>query len=232
MKRPSKSANWSSLLAQAHGLKTSGLQTYLLEQTPNEQQVYEALTIAREKADTALLIAVLRHCQSSQMRAEALGVVLEIIDEQNPLFLELLGSLREGERNLILGLLLETYKVAPDPEHQLLKLRRLLEAMPLAGRSFYWSEAESLAQQGGDDAKLLLLGLARQMPARVLPNTAQSLKQSIKKVEDSFKRTMAYIALSEMIHLDANDLSEAKRSAQGIPDASLRTMALTRLAKI
>ncbi len=231
MKRLSEPQNWSTILAQARASRTTELLAYLLEQSPDEQQLLDALDIARNKADAAIVIGVLRRSQSSPLRAEALGVVLDIIDEQDPLFLELLDSLRDGERILILGVLLETYQVEPDPERQLLKLKRLFAAMPLAGRSLYWSEAELLAQQGGDDAKLMLLGLARQLPPRVLPSTAQSLKQSIRKVEDAFKRTMAFVALAEMIRLNEADLSEAKRSAQLIPDASLRTMALTRLAR-
>ncbi|MCA9839721.1 MAG: hypothetical protein KC422_22630 [Trueperaceae bacterium] len=233
MKRLAKPTAWAKALAQAKTHSDSGwLLRYLSAEIPDDSQLAQALTYVREAEDFAVLIAALKHCETPAQRAEALGLVMDIISEQNPLFLELIKSLREGERNLILGALLETYQLDPDPERRLLKLKRLLEGMPQAGRSLYWPEAQMLAEQGGDDAQLMLLGLARQLPSRVLPATGKSLRQSVRKVKDAFKRTMAFVALAEMIRLTEQDLSEAKRSAELIPDASLREMALARLTSL
>ncbi len=232
----SETLNWSKLLAKTKVSADSSalvdfLSKYMDKEPAKDKYLAEALSYARASSDYAVIIAVLKHAETS-LRADTLGLILNSVDEQNPLFSQLIRSLREGERNLILGALLETYQLDPDPERRLLKLKRLLENMPMASRSLYWSEAQTLAEQGGDDAQLLLLGVARQLPGRVLPATLQSLRRSIRKVDDAFKRTMAYIALAEMSPLNDPDLSEAKRSADFIADASLRAMALARLANV
>jgi hypothetical protein len=235
LKKLSETPSWSKALANAKASSNAAsIVSYMtkhLSKEADDEKLKEALSYARAQTDYTVLIAVLEHAQTS-LRADALGTVLDIIDEQNPLFLELMSALREGERNLILGALLETYQLDPDPERRLLKLKRLLEGMPRAGRSLYWSEAQTLAEQGGDDAQLILLGLARQLPTSVLPATLRSLRKSIRQVDNIFKRTMAFVALAEMAPLNDEDLSEAKRSAELIPDASLRAMALARLKSL
>ena len=227
---------WQESLRQA---KRSGSSRQLIRllahekpRSNNIEQLREALLFVKTFKDYELLKVLLSHTRDTFLRVEALGLVIELIDERHPLFTALMLSLREGERAFVLGMLLEATKLEHDPEHRLLRLKHLLEAMPVEGRSLYWFEAKTLAEKGGDDAQLLLLGLARQLPEEAKPEMLMSLKESVKKVDNVFKRAMAYVTLAELGNLTLQELEDARLSATHIPDDALRAITLARLTAL
>lgn len=237
MNRPS-TPNWQNSLAAAQrGDDTAQLLRSLktLTQLSAAEQrtlLLAVLAVAERKADYTLLLAVLESKAAAALRADVLAVVLGVADESHPQFADLMAQLRDGERALVLGLLIEASRLDPSAERRLLRLRRLVQVIPQDSRSLYWLEAQQLAEQGGDDAQLTLLGFARELPSSVLTLTLDTLRHSIRKVSSNFKRVMAFISLSELTPLDAADLNEAEVSAARIPDEALRIMTLTRLAKV
>ena len=191
-----------------------------------------ALGVAEAQADYGLLIAVLAQADVNELRADALAVVLGVADELAPRFAELMGALRDGERALVLGALVEASRLEPDPERRLLRLKRLVQTFPQDSRSLYWPEAEALAERGGDDAQLALLGFARELPPPARPLTSDTLKRAVRKVRNAFKRAVAFLSLAELTTLSREDLLEAEASAARIPDDTLRAMTLTRLSRL
>ncbi len=166
------------------------------------------------------------------MRADALAVMLNLADETHPYFAGLLGALRDGERTLVLGALLEASRLEPNSERRLLRLNRLVKVLPQASLGFYWPEAEALAEQGGDDAQLALLGFVRELPPPARPLTVDTLRRALGKVGNAFKRAITFAALAELVELSKGDLVEAGVSAARIPDETLRVMTLTRLSQL
>ena len=236
MNRPSTNSPHSPVAGAQHGDSTAALLfklRTLAQLTPREQRrlLLNMLAVAEERADYPLLLAILK-LAADTVRADVLAVVLGVADEAHPQFVELMTQLRDGERALVLGLLIEASRLDPSAERRLLRLKRLVKIIPPPGRSLYWLEAERLAEQGGDDAQLTLLGFARELPSSARPLTLGTLRKSVKKVRNSFKRVMAFISLSELTPLTPKDRGEAEVSAARIPDETLRIMTLTRLEKL
>ena len=182
------------------------------------------------KTDYSPLIQHLNTVSSPERRADALAVVLRVADETSPQFQALMAVLTEVERALMLGALLEASRLDPLAERRLWRLKQLLTVMPEASRGLFWPEAE-LLWESGEDAPLLLLGIARDLPLTVRPLALQSLRTAVKRVPNVYKRAMAFIALSELTQLSDTEWREAELCASRIPDDLLRTMALTRLSK-
>ena len=227
MKRPQK----ASPRAATQTLSTLLTQTATTA-AERRRLLRNALGAAEARSDYELLGAVLKRSEEAGLRADALAVVLNLADESHPHFCELLDALRDGERTLVLGALLEATRLEPDSERRLLRLNRLVKVIPQASRSFYWPEAEALAEQGGDDAQLALLGFVRELSPLARPLTAGTLRRAAGKVQNAFKRAMAFVSLADLTGLSRDDLTEAEASAARIPDETLRIMTFTRLAQL
>ncbi len=184
------------------------------------------------QGDYSTLIKHLNKVKNPDLRAQTLAKVLLVADEMHPQFATLMNALREGERPLVLGTLLAATRLEPFPERRILRLKRLLEVSPETVKGVYWLEAETLVTTGSDDAKLTLLGLARNLPPTLQPMTLRSLKIAVQGVEEVFKRAMAFVALAELTWLSNDELREAEACAERIPDTLLRVMTLERLEKI
>lgn len=235
MRRP-EPPSWRAALAEARRGSRAPLAAALAHATElgddeRRRLLGAALAVAEAHADQQLLAGVLEQSAASGLRADALAVVLGVADELAPRFPELMAALRDGERALVLGALLEASRLDPDPERRLLRLQRLMKALPPASRGVYWPEAEALAEQGGDDAQLTLLGFVRDLPLPARSASAAALKRAVRRVRDGFKRALAFVALGELTPLGPDDLHEAEVSAARIPDTALRTMTLMRLAQ-
>jgi len=192
----------------------------------------DILEFAEAQTDYDLLISVLERADDTDLRADTLAVVLNLADALHPQFAELVSRLRDGERTLILGTLIEASRLEPVPERRLLQLKSLVKVIPQDSRPLYWPEAEALAEQGGDDAQLLLLGFVRDLPPPARPQTLATLRRAVRKVRNVFKRSVAFIALADITSLSQDDLHEAEVSAARIPDEPLRILTLTRLSKL
>ena len=237
LKRPQKTS-WRAAVSEAQRGDTGALAVLVgagaaeLSDAERRRLFGAALGVAEAQADYGLLIAVLEQADVNELRADALAAVLGVADELAPRFAELMGVLRDGERALILGALIEVSRLDPLPERRLLRLKRLVRVIPQDSRSLYWREAEALAEQGGDDAQLALLGFVRELPLLARPLTLYTLRRAVKKVRNAFKRALAFISLSELTKLSRDDLREAEVSAELIPDETLRIMTFTRLSQL
>jgi len=205
--------------------------------TKAEQQnlLQKALQLCEEVQSYSLLITILRLDNETidiNFKADALAVVLNIADESHPLFADLIKELSEGERLLVMGILIEASRLEPDNDLRLLKLKRLISVIPKGSRSLYWSEALALSKNGSDDTQLALLGFVRQLPETAQATTYDTLKQSIQKVKHPYKRAMAFASLSEFISLGQEDFQDAEKSARQIPNNLLRIMTTNRLKEL
>lgn len=195
----------------------------------------KALQLCEDTQSYSLLIALLRLNSTTQerfSRADILAVVLNIVDESHALFRDLIKELSEGERLLVLGILIEASRLEPDKERRLLRLKHITSVIPKGSRSLYWSEAAALSQDGGDDAQLALLGFVRQLPETAQATTYERLKEAIRQVNNPYKKAMAFASLSELVALDQSDFQEAEYSAARIPNPILRTITTTRLSEL
>ena len=206
-----------------------------LTQAKQKKLCQKALKLIEQSRSYSLLITLLRLNSLDNdinIRADALAAVLNVADESHPLFSDLIHELGEGERVLVLGVLIEASRLEPDNELRLWRLKRLTSVIPKGSRSLYWSEAEELSKAGGDDAQLALLGFVRQLPESAQALTFDALKQSIQKVSNPFKKAMAFASLSEFVTLSQKDINDAEQSAAQIPNSILRVMTTTRLREL
>lgn len=236
MKRPGD-PSWRAPLDAVQQGKLEGTTASLtrmaeLSGAERQQLLRAAPDVAGAHIDYEVLIRVLEQPGTDELRADALAVVLDIADELAPNFAALVGVLRDGERALVLGALIEASRLDPLPERRLLRLKRLVQVIPQAGRGLYWPEAEALAEQGGDDAQLTLLGFVRTLPLPARPLTLDTLRRAAAKMRDAFKRALAFMSLAEMTRLTQDELREAEMSALRIPDETLRIMTLARLSQL
>ena len=206
----------------------------LIKQMPTASTALlkDALELAEVQADYGILMSVLAHAEDAETRADALATVLNLADASHPNFADLMDSLHDGEQTLVLGTLIEASRLEPDPERRLLRLKKLVKVIPQDSRPLYWPEAEALAEQGGDDAQLALLGFVRDLPPPVRPLTLDTLRRAVRKVRSMFKRAAAFIALADITQLSQEDVREAEVSAARIPEETLRIMTLTRLSQL
>ena len=102
-----------------------------------------ALRAAEARGDHGVLTTLLDLGEQGPERSAVLEVVVRVADELAPRFAELIGALRDGERTLVLGTLLQASRLDPNPERRLLRLARLLRVLPPASRALYWPEAEA-----------------------------------------------------------------------------------------
>jgi hypothetical protein len=178
------------------------------------------------------LLAALRS-GDDERRSAAVTAALLAADERDHRFEELLATLHDDERALLIGSRLERSRREPNPARRLHRLLRLATALPSDQRVVYWSEAAALATRGGDDAQLELIGFARGLPPAVRARLSATLRRSVARVRDPYKRAMALVAVADTSGpATANDAAAARRSADRIPDATLREAALSRLRAV
>ena len=199
-----------------------------------KEALLDALDLANQHKSLGLLRAILGPLKDvPELRAEALEVVLELADERKPEFQQLLPYLTQAEQLLVLGALLEASRLDPDPERRLYRLSLLLALIPQEVRSLYWGEAERLAARGGDDAQLLLLGLAHRLSSSAKKATFAKLAKAISKLSEPYKYASAAALLIELgIPLALLDLQKVFASASAIPDPRLRVEIQTRLHEL
>jgi hypothetical protein len=198
----------------------------------NTQQHPQPASPKEAQGEYSTLIKQLKEVKTPDLRAKTLAKVLLVADELQPQFATLLDALHEGERTLVLGSLLAATRLEPSAERRIVRLKRLLEVSPETVQGVYWLEAETFATTGGDDARLSLLGLVKQLPVTLQPATLRTLKKAVHGVEEVFKRATAFVALSELTWLSNDERREAEQCAARIPDTLLRVMTLKRLEKI
>ena len=107
-----------------------------------------------------------------------------------------LEATSQGEVGTDYGLLIEVSR--PNPERRLLRLLRLIPFVPEARRQWYWPHAAALAESGGDDAQLMLLGFVRTLHSEARPQTFEALHRAVRRVQNAAKRTLAFVALAEV----------------------------------
>ena len=228
---------WRRALDEAVGQEGSNLLDVAMRRDPPPDArerckfLRGALQLAEGRADHEVLIALLALDDPSS-RVSVLAVVLRVADELSPRFDDLMDALREDERMMVLGALLDGSRLDPVPERRLLRLARLIRVIPADARGLYWSEAEALAEAGGDDAQLTLLGIARQLPSASLAWARTSLRRAAERVEHAYKRSMAFAALAELTTSSRLDVREALEAARRVPDATLRILARERISRI
>lgn len=116
------------------------------------------------------------------------------------------------------------------PERRLLRVRRLALDHRGEDPGLDWHAALRSSSPFGDSGRLLLLGVARDLPPPLTGATRRALVGAVRQVNDPAKRALAYLALAEVTPLTANEVRAAGVTVLGIPDATLRIMILTRLA--
>ncbi len=203
-----------------------------LEARERDAFMAAALRAAEARGDHGVLTTLLDLGEQGPDRSAVLEVVVRVADELAPRFAELIGALRDGERTLVLGTLLQASRLDPNPERRLLRLARLLRVLPPASRALYWPEAEALAALGGDDAQLALVGIARGLPAASRQSTLTSLRRAAGRVDHAFKRALALVALAELTAPSRTGVREAAAAARRVPDLTLRILVHERIAQI
>lgn len=119
----------------------------------------------------------------------------------------------------------------PRPERTLLRLWHLVRDVPDPQPELHWDEAQRLSAGAGDAGRLLLVGFARRLPPPLNGATRDALFVAVGEVRDPAKRALAYLALADVAGLEAHELQVARALATELPDAALRIMILTQLAR-
>lgn len=227
---------WKTAVRNKHSKQLSQLLFNAPDFSAEEQTelLTVAIRLASSQTDLGLLTEVFSKLNDlPELRANALTVALELADERKPNFSALLPKLSNGEQVLILASLLEASRQEPSPELRLYRLSLLLDLIPEDVRSLYWSEANSLALLGGDDAQLLLLKLANRLSRKARNSTHEELAEAVSRLKEPYKYAQATALLSDLgVPLSALNLTNALNVAKGIPDPILRVATETRLNEL
>jgi len=181
-----------------------------LDDEQNDAVIETSIDLALLKNNLSLLAEIFNQLSElSKLRATALEAALELADERNPNFRDLLLALRNGEQVLVLDLIPEDV------------------------RSLYWSEANGLAALGGDDAQLILLKLANRLSRKARRSTFEELSEAVSRLKEPFKHAQAHALLIELgVPMSFFDIESALERARSIPDPMLRAMTESRLVEL